>query len=99
MHSLTKAEIYKLIASEKALAGHKFRREPLTREESDRAMRIARVLALAVQVFGDHSTAGGWLRAPDAELEDRNALELFRTEAGGMSVESMLLQIDEGMAA
>src|SRR6202051_1518673 len=48
----------------RTLSHRKHRGERLTRDESDRAMRVARLLALADAVFGDHTKALVWLGEP-----------------------------------
>jgi putative toxin-antitoxin system antitoxin component (TIGR02293 family) len=73
--------------------------ELLTHDESDRAVRIARITSQAEEVFGDDAKAARWLRKPKARFEGRVPLELLRTEAGSRIVEEMLLQIDYCFAA
>ena len=76
-----------------------FARAALNRDESDRAVRIARILALAEGVFGDHEKALRWLRKPKRRFENRSPLELLVTDVGSRAVEELLYQIDYGMAA
>jgi putative toxin-antitoxin system antitoxin component (TIGR02293 family) len=68
-------------------------------EESDRAVRLARITALAEEVFGSEEKAFRWLRKPKRRFGSRTPLEMLGTEAGARLVEEMLYQIDEGMAA
>ena len=70
-----------------------------THEESDRAVRVARISALAEEVFGDVAKAGRWLRKPKIRFDGRSPLELLRTESGARLVEELLLQLDFGFAA
>jgi putative toxin-antitoxin system antitoxin component (TIGR02293 family) len=93
---LTEEEIYSLVIPRRTLSHRKAKRDPLTREESDRAVRVGRVLALAEGVFGEKSKALSWLRKPKRHFENRPALELLSTDA---AVEELLYQIDYGMAA
>jgi putative toxin-antitoxin system antitoxin component (TIGR02293 family) len=72
------------------------RSERLSTEESERLLRVVRIIALADRVFGDHEKALGWLRDPDPRLEDRSCLSLLRTEAGGRLVANMIGQIEHG---
>jgi putative toxin-antitoxin system antitoxin component (TIGR02293 family) len=46
-------EAYQLIVPRRTLAHRIEKRQPLSKEESDKAVRVARVTALAEQVFGD----------------------------------------------
>jgi len=73
------------------------RGERLSTEETERLLRVVRILAFADRVFGDREKALGWLRDPDPRLEDRSGLSLLRTEAGGKLVESMLWGVAEGV--
>jgi len=98
-HGLTDNEIYTLIIPRRTLAHRKLKREPLSQEESGRAVRVARISALAETVFGDPAQALRWLRKPKQRFEGRTPLELLATETGARLVEEMLYQIDEGMFA
>ena len=73
--------------------------EALTHDESDRAVRIARIASLAEEVFGNDAKAARWLRKAKTRFEGRSPFELLRTEAGARLVEEMLLQLDYGFAA
>jgi putative toxin-antitoxin system antitoxin component (TIGR02293 family) len=92
-------EIYALIVPRRTLTHRKTRREPLSRDESDRAVRLARIAALAEHVFGDTARAWHWLRAVKRQFHGRSPLELVVTEAGARLVEELLYRIDEGLAA
>lgn len=96
---LTDDEIYSLVVPRRTLTHRRARREALSREESDRAVRLARIAALAEQVFGDGERAWRWLRASKRQFHSRSPLQLVATEAGARLVEELLYQIDEGMAA
>jgi len=96
---LAEDEIYSLVIPRRTLSHRKAKRNPLTREESDRAVRVGRILALAEGVFGEKSKALSWLRKPKRCFENRPTLELLSTDAGSRAVEELLYQIDYGMAA
>jgi putative toxin-antitoxin system antitoxin component (TIGR02293 family) len=96
---LTDDEIYSLIVPRRTLAHRRARHEALSREESDRAVRIARIAALGEQVFGDPDRSWHWLRAAKRQFNGRSPLQLAVTEAGARLVEELLYRIDEGMAA
>jgi putative toxin-antitoxin system antitoxin component (TIGR02293 family) len=98
-NGMSDEEIYRLIVPRRTLAHRKTRNELLTHDESDRAVRIARVTSQAEEVFGDDAKAARWLRKPKIRFEGRFPLELLRTGAGARIVEEMLLQIDHGFAA
>ena len=96
---LTDDEIHLLIVPRRTLTHRRARRESLSRDESDRAVRLARIAALAEHVFGERGRAWHWLRAAKRQFEDRSPLQLTATEAGAHLVEELLYRIDEGMAA
>ena len=96
---LTDHEIHSLIVPRRTLTHRRARRESLSRDESDRAVRFARIAALSEQVFGDSGRAWRWLRAAKRRFKDRSPLQLTATEAGARLVEELLYRIDEGMAA
>ncbi|PWT75267.1 MAG: hypothetical protein C5B46_02850 [Proteobacteria bacterium] len=98
-NGMSDEEIYRLIVPRRTLVHRKSRREPLTHEESDRAVRIARIASLAEEVFGDDAKAARWLRKPKSRFEGRTPFDLLATEAGARLVEEMLLQLDYGFAA
>lgn len=96
-HGLTEPEIHAVILPRRTLSHRKAKREDLTREESDRAVRLARILALAEEVFSDSQKSFRWLRSHKSRLGGRAPMEIISTEAGPRLVEEMLYQIDEGM--
>ncbi|ADW70448.1 hypothetical protein AciX9_3443 [Granulicella tundricola MP5ACTX9] len=98
-HGITTEEIYDYILPRRTLVHRRTRHEALTHEESDRAVRLARIASLAEEVFGEDAKAARWLRKPKTRFEGRTPLELLRTEAGARLIEEMLLQLDFGFAA
>ncbi len=98
-HGLTREEIHRLVIPLRTWKHRRSRQEPLSAEESDRAVRAARVLALAESVFGTREKALGWMRQPKRRFHDRTPMDMLATEAGGRLVDQMLIQIDEGMFA
>lgn len=75
------------------------RQEPLTQEESERAYRVASILALAETVMGDRHRALSWLTAPKRSLGNESPMDLLDTEPGARAVEELLYGIDEGYFA
>jgi putative toxin-antitoxin system antitoxin component (TIGR02293 family) len=60
-------------------------------------VRIARIVVLAVNVFGSREKGLLWLRSSDDRIGNRNPISLLQTESGGRLVESMLWAIDQGI--
>lgn len=75
------------------------KKQPLTVEESDRAVRLLRVQTLAEDTFGDVGKANTWLRRSLAELHGETPLAVAQTEAGARVVETILGKIAWGAAA
>src|SRR5260370_22603322 len=94
---LTFSEISEIIISPRTLKHRKARREPLSHEETDRVVRVARILSLAEDVFASREKALIALRMPDERLDDRTPLKMLTTKSGGRLVENMLWPIDEGI--
>ena len=98
-HGLTEGEVYALVLPRRTLTHRRAKRQTLTRDESDKAVRLARITALAEEVFGDEEKAARWLRKPKRRFASRTPLEMLVTEAGARLIEELLYQVDEGMAA
>jgi putative toxin-antitoxin system antitoxin component (TIGR02293 family) len=96
---LKEAEIDALVIPQRTRRHRALKGEPLTVEESDKVMRITRILAHAAEVFGDADRAMKWLRKPLRELGGETPLMMSDTEAGGRVVENILAQIAWGAAA
>ena len=96
---LTDEEVYSLVVPRRTLSHRRARREALSRDESDRVVRVARVVALCEEVFGEHDRGWRWLRDAKRQFQGRAPLDLLATEAGARLVEELLCRIDEGMAA
>jgi putative toxin-antitoxin system antitoxin component (TIGR02293 family) len=94
---LERSEIDETVIPSRTLQHRRSRREKLTIEESDRVLRVIRVLSSAESVYGSRERALGWLRRPHARLEGRAPLALLKTDTGSRIVEELLTQIDEGM--
>jgi putative toxin-antitoxin system antitoxin component (TIGR02293 family) len=96
---LTDEEVYSLVVPRRTLTHRRTRREALSRDESDRVVRVARVVALCEEVFGERERGWRWLRDAKRQFKGRAPLDLLATEAGARLVEELLYRIDEGMAA
>jgi putative toxin-antitoxin system antitoxin component (TIGR02293 family) len=94
---LTFSEVSEIVISPRTLKHRKARGETLSHEESDRLVRVARVVALAGEVFGNHEKALLWLRSQDDRIGNRSPMSMLQTESGGRLVENMLWQIDENV--
>jgi putative toxin-antitoxin system antitoxin component (TIGR02293 family) len=94
---LERAELDSVVIASRTLQHRRSRREKLSVEESDRVLRMARVLSMAENTYGSRERALAWLRRPIQRLNNRSPLSLLTTETGTRIVEDTLTQIDEGM--
>ncbi len=94
---LTRQELDALVIPLRTLQHRRSKREKLTIEESDRVLRVVRLLSQAETVYGSRERALEWLRRPMSRLQNRAPLDLMRTGTGARIIEELLVQIDEGM--
>jgi putative toxin-antitoxin system antitoxin component (TIGR02293 family) len=94
---LERSEIDAVVIPSRTLQHRRSRREKLTLEESDRVMRVIRVLSLTESIYESRERALDWLRKPNARLDGRVPFSLLKTDTGSRIVEQLLIQIDEGM--
>ena len=75
------------------------RREPLSTAESERVLRLARVLARAIKVFESRDAAKQWLQEASTALGERKPTDLLVTDIGTEVVLNELGKIDHGFFA
>ena len=95
----TTEEIASVVTPIRTLQRRIAKGEVLTGDETDRAVRLARIADHAERVFGNREKAGRWLRKANSTLEGRTPIELLRTETGARKVEEALIRIDHGIFA
>jgi putative toxin-antitoxin system antitoxin component (TIGR02293 family) len=95
---LTLAELDQVVLPRKTLANRR-KLGTLTPEQSDRLVRVARVLASAEVTFGSRDKAAAWLRRPTTALAGERPLLLLDTDEGAREVSQLLGRIGHGIAA
>lgn len=95
---LTLEEVDRIVIPRKTLS-HRRKLGTLTSQQSERVLRVARVLSLAGETFGSKSKTMTWLRRPTRPLDDEAPLSLLDTEEGAQLVERLLGRIGHGIAA
>ena len=95
---LTAAELDRLAIPRKTLA-HRRKLGRLTPEQSDRLLRILRIIEKAEQTFANQGKASVWLRRPTTALAGDAPLDLLDTEIGARLVERLLGRIGHGLGA
>jgi putative toxin-antitoxin system antitoxin component (TIGR02293 family) len=96
---LSEQEIESFVIPQRTRRHRADRKQPLTVDESDRAVRLLRVQTLAEETFGDKEKANRWLRHPLTELQGEAPLAIAQTEAGARVIEAILGKIAWGAAA
>jgi len=98
-HGYSDEEIFTLVVPKRTLARRRAADEPLTVEETDKALRLARIAVQAERVFGEPEKAHRWLRKAKRELKGETPLAYLASEAGARVVEEMLHRIEHGLFA
>jgi putative toxin-antitoxin system antitoxin component (TIGR02293 family) len=80
-------------------ATYKRRRDRLNRNESERTERLARVVAMASQVWDDRDETRRFLGAEHPALAGKTPLEVAFSELGARQVEELLARIQYGLPA
>ena len=83
--------------SERTLSRRVTSNRKLTMGESDRVVRMARVLAMAKETLGDLEKAARWLQTPNRALQGDKPFDRLDTDAGVYSVEEVLGRIAYGV--
>ncbi len=96
---LTKSDMERLVMPRRTLSHRVKKGQRLTPEESDRVTRVARIVAMAAETFGDREKSFRWLHKPKRGLGDQTPIELIDTEEGARIVEDRLFRISHGLAA
>ncbi|MCA8204318.1 DUF2384 domain-containing protein [Burkholderia sp. AU33545] len=94
-----KSDELAFIIPRRTLSHRRQAHERLSPEESDKAIRLARIVAQATATFGDQDKAMAWLRTGLQRFGGRTSLDMSSTEHGARLVEEALTQIDEGYFA
>jgi len=94
---LTPQEVEKYIIPRRTLAHRKRRHQPLSREESNKLARVARIFAVALDTFQDRQKAGAWMRRSNRELQGAAPVELLDTDSGARVLEQTLERIAHGI--
>ncbi len=88
--------VHSIAMPARTLARRKKERK-LQADESDRVLRLARVMARAVEVLGSQEKATHWMRKPNRALGDATPLEHLDTDIGAHQVEATLGRIEHGV--
>ena len=94
---LTDAQAARLIGrSRSTYSRHRNQDKELGVPEAERAVRYARLLALAAETFGSLEDAAAWMQEPNPALDDDTPLDMAETDPGATMVRDLLLGIQHG---
>ena len=96
---VTDHELSTLVITQRTLSQRRATGARLTIDESDRAARLARTLALADRTFANPEKARHWMHKELHVLGGRRPIDLIRTQAGTRVVEDELARIAWGVPA
>lgn len=94
---VSRTQIYQLIAPKRTLSYRRSRGEHLTPQESERLLRVQRIVHHAIEIFGDAAKARDYLNKPMRRFEGRSCIEMLDTDVGSGLVEELLTRIDHGI--
>ena len=94
---LSARELYNFIP--RRTLEHRMKLSRLTSEQSDRLARVARITALAEEIFGSTAKARTWLRRKTRPLGGKAPFDLLGSDAGAAAVDDLLGRIEHGIAA
>ena len=96
--AMPRGEVAKLLGiSVRTLSRRCTSNSRLTAAESDRMVRLARVLAQAQETLGSKEKAGQWLQTSNRALEGDRPIDRLDTDIGVRSVEQILGRIEYGL--
>lgn len=96
---ISEQEIERFVIPQRTRRHRAAKTQPLTVDESDRAVRLLRIQTLAEETFGNKEKANIWLRRNLRELGQESPMDIAQTEAGARVVETILAKIAWGAAA
>ena len=97
-YNLSEPQLAELLGvSTRTLARMKSADARLNPVQSDRLLRLARIVAHAETVFDTFEVALDWLKNPNRALGGDVPLSLLDTDAGAVQVEEILTRIDYGI--
>lgn len=90
-------ELYALVVPRRTLAHRKEKRQPLSREQSDRLARLVRIAERAEEALDSREKAARWLRKPNRALQGKRPIDLLESDVGARMVERALGRIEHGV--
>lgn len=95
--AVTAMALYRLVGSPRTLQRKLAEHGTLSRDESDRLARVARVVARAEEALGEPERAHHWLGRPNRAMAGETPISLLDSDAGARLVERVLGRIEHGV--
>jgi putative toxin-antitoxin system antitoxin component (TIGR02293 family) len=94
---LSRPELEHAVIPRRTMAHRKRLGERLSPEESDRLVRVARVVALAEDTFRSKDKAARWLRLANPSLGGDAPMDVLDTGEGAALVHTVLIRLAHGV--
>lgn len=98
-YGLAREEAAALLRLPQRTIARRKKEQRLRADESDRLLRLARVVAQAAQTLGSEEKAVKWLRRPNRALGNQVPLQLLDNDIGALQVEEVLGRIAHGVVS
>jgi len=97
--AIPQSSIYAVVGTSRTLQRKRQQRALLSRDESDRLARLARVAVRAGEALGSIEKGHRWLGKTNRALDGQRPLDLLASDAGTRLVEDELGRIEHGVFA
>lgn len=95
----TNAELAQMLGISSRVLASRRRKGILTPHESERILRVARVVGRAEEVFGDLTSGLEWMKSPNGSLGGGSPISLLDTDIGADWVMDALGRVEHGVFA
>ena len=95
--AISEEELAPLVGISRATLHRRKKTGQLEMPESERIVRIGRLLARATEVLGNEKAAREWLRTPAIAFRGESPLAYSDTEIGAREVENLLGRLEHGV--
>lgn len=94
---ITEEELAPLLGISRATLHRRKKSGHLEMPESERLVRIARLLGRATAIFDDEDAARDWLKTPAVAFSGETPLDFADTDIGAREVENLLGRLEHGV--
>lgn len=95
--AISEEELAPLLGISRATLHRRKKTGQLETPESERIVRIGRLMARATEVLGSEKAAREWLRTPAIAFRGESPLAYLDTEIGAREVENLLGRLEHGV--